>query len=91
MASRIVDQPELKPARVFVPPGPVTRMVGVDSTPSAFPAAVSAATAFATDGSSRQAVNDVASSAAIPAMVTRFAREKVPWFSPCWAANRRSW
>ncbi len=58
MASRIVDQPELKPERVLVPPGPVTRIVGVDVMPSARPAAVSAATAVATDGSSRQAVND---------------------------------
>ena len=50
MASRIADQPELKPARVFVPPGPLTRIVGVDSMPRDLPAAVSSATARATAG-----------------------------------------
>ena len=90
IASRIDDQPELNPVRVFNPPGPLTRMVGVDSMPSARPAVVSSVTAFATPGSSRQAVKAVASSAASPARVNRFSRLKVPWFSPCCDANRRS-
>jgi hypothetical protein len=91
IASLMVDQPALNPARIRVPPGPLRRRVGVDSMPAARPWAVSSATAFATAGSSRQAANAVASRAAIPARVTRFSRLNVPWFSPFCEANRRSW
>ena len=90
-ASLMVAQLWLNPVSSRVPPGPVMRMVGVEAMPSARPCAVSSETAFATAGSSRQAVNAVASSEAIPARATRFVRLNVPWFSPCCDAKSRSW